>query len=460
MFEVMEDDYLRDRSKDIEDIVNRLLKNLLGLKEEGFSELEYDSIIIAKDLMPSDTVDLDRNRIKGFVTELGGKTSHTAIIANSLDIPYIFGINDLLKSIKNKDLVIMDGYNGKVLVNPEEELVEEYRLKKEIEEEKKLAYEKYKDRPTIAKSGEKLKLLSNISDLGDLYTAVDSSSEGIGLYRTEFLYMNRKEAPSEDEQFKIYKQIMMNMKGKPVTIRTLDIGGDKIVDYLNIPREFNPFLGYRAIRVSLDRRDIFKTQLRAILRASLYGDVKILLPMISSIGQLREAKDLLEEARCELDLEGIKYSPNIELGIMIEVPAVAIQSDIFAREVDFFSIGTNDLIQYTLAVDRGNDKVSDLYDEYHPAVLRLINMTIENAHKNNIYVGMCGEAASNRNLLPVFFGMGLDEYSMNSASILESRHILSQLSKKEWEAEVENILSLSSGREVESYLKGNFSYCK
>ena len=398
---------------------------------------------------------MDKDKVIGIVTELGGRTSHTSIMARSLEIPAVAGVKDITNIAKNGDFMIVDGSKGIVLINPSQDEVEFYQREKEKYEEFKQQTRQMKGKESISKDGVKVEIAANIGTPKDVDNVIENDGEGVGLYRTEFLYMDNDRLPTEDEQFEAYKVVAERLEGKPIVIRTLDVGGDKDIPYLELPKEMNPFLGYRAIRLCLDRRDIFKTQLRALLRASAYGNIKIMFPMISNIQEVREAKRILEEAKEELRKENIPFNEDIEVGIMVEIPSVAIHSDIFAREVDFFSIGTNDLIQYTLAVDRGNQEISHLYNQYDPAVLRLIKMTIDNGHKAGIWVGMCGEAAGDEKLIPVLLGMGLDEFSMNPASILKARYIISNTSKKEVEGMLDEILSLPTAEDVERYIDEN-----
>lgn len=455
LFENIYDEYLRERALDLKDISQRLIRILYGIEGNDLRNIKEESIIVAEDLVPSDTAQMDKDKVIGIVTELGGRTSHTSIMARSLEIPAVAGVKDITNIAKNGDFMIVDGSKGIVLINPSQDEVEFYQREKEKYEEFKQQTRQMKGKESISKDGVKVEIAANIGTPKDVDNVIENDGEGVGLYRTEFLYMDNDRLPTEDEQFEAYKVVAERLEGKPIVIRTLDVGGDKDIPYLELPKEMNPFLGYRAIRLCLDRRDIFKTQLRALLRASAYGNIKIMFPMISNIQEVREAKRILEEAKEELRKENIPFNEDIEVGIMVEIPSVAIHSDIFAREVDFFSIGTNDLIQYTLAVDRGNQEISHLYNQYDPAVLRLIKMTIDNGHKAGIWVGMCGEAAGDEKLIPVLLGMGLDEFSMNPASILKARYIISNTSKKEVEGMLDEILSLPTAEDVERYIDEN-----
>ncbi len=452
VFEAIEDEYLKERALDLKDVSARLLRNLLGVKEVDLSKLDENSIIIAKDLTPSDTAQMDKDKVVGFVTELGGRTSHTSIIARTLDIPAIAGVKEVMNNIEMGDLLIIDGSNGSILVNPTEEEIKDYREKIKKIEEFKEKLQSMKGKKSISKDGVEVEIAANIGGPKDVDNVLKNDGEGIGLYRTEFLFMDRDRMPSEEEQFEAYKEVAVKMDGKPVIIRTLDVGGDKDIPYIDMPEEMNPFLGYRAIRLCLDRQEIFKTQLRAILRASAYGNIKIMFPMISTINEVRQSVKTVDMAKEDLRKENIEFDEDLELGIMVEIPAVAVQADRFAKEVDFFSIGTNDLIQYTTAVDRGNQTISHLYSQYHPAVLRLIKNTIDCGHNEGIWVGMCGEAAGDEKLVPILLGMGLDEFSMSSSSILKSRWIINNMSQKELEPIVEKVLNMDTAEEVEKFL--------
>jgi phosphoenolpyruvate-protein phosphotransferase (PTS system enzyme I) len=364
----------------------------------------------------------------------------------------------MTKSVKNNDIIIIDGEEGTVIINPTQDEINTYKEKRKAFEEFKNKLKELKNSKSISKDGYKVEIAGNIGTPNDIDKVIENGGEGVGLYRTEFLYMDRDKLPTEEEQFESYKIVAEKLEGRPLVIRTLDVGGDKELPYLEMPKEMNPFLGYRAIRLCLDRVDIFKVQLRAILRASAYGNIKIMFPMISSLKEFRDAKQILEEVKNELRVEKIPFNENIEVGIMVEIPSAAIQSDVFAKEVDFFSIGTNDLIQYTLAVDRGNENISYLYSQYHPAVLRLIKMTIENGHKEGIWVGMCGEAAGDERLIPILLGMGLDEFSMSASSILKARYIIKNISKIEMENMIEEILNLETPLQVKQYIDEKITF--
>ncbi len=457
LFENIEDEYIKERLLDIKDVSKRLLRILLEIKNVDLSSLKEKCIIIAEDLIPSEIAKMNKENVIGIVTELGGKTSHTSIMARSLEIPTVVGAKDITDIAKNGDFVIIDGKEGLILLNPSEEEIKTYTKKRKEYEEFKFMMKEMKGKESISKDGIKIEIAANIGIPNDIDEVIKNDGEGVGLYRTEFLFMNSAKLPTEEEQLESYKLVAERLEGKPVVIRTLDIGGDKHIPYLNLQEEMNPFLGYRAIRLCLNNTDLFKIQLRALLRASAFGNIKIMFPMISNIKEIRDSKRLLEEAKAELRSKNILFNENIEVGIMVEIPAVAIHSEIFAKEVDFFSIGTNDLIQYTLAVDRGNQNISHLYNQYHPAVLKLIKITIENGHKAGIWVGMCGEAAGDEKLIPLFLGMGLDEFSMSPSCILKARLIINNTSKKEIESKLDEILNLPTAEDVEIFIDKNIT---
>ena len=424
IFESMEDAYMRERAADIKDVSKRIISNLAGKGGDAFAITEENTIVVAHDLTPSDTAQLDRSKVVAFLTNIGGRTSHSAIMARTLEIPAVVGLGDITKSVKTGDSIIVDGIEGIVIINPDEATVKEYESKreaflKEQEELKKLIEVK-----TVTKSGKRIEVCGNIGKAEDVEGVLANGGDGIGLFRTEFLYMDRDSAPTEEEQYEAYKYVLEKMNGNQVVIRTLDIGGDKTLPYLPLPEEMNPFLGYRAIRLCLDRKELFKVQLRALLRASVYGNLAVMFPMISGIQEFRSAKEVVEECKAELKAEGKEFSDSIQWGIMVEIPAAAVMADELAKEVDFFSIGTNDLIQYTLAADRMSEKVSYLYNPMHPAVLRLIKMTIDGAHKHGKWVGMCGEMAGDEAAIPTLVEYGLDEFSMSASSILTAKKII------------------------------------
>ncbi len=451
----IENEYIQARTKDIKDVSDRLIRILLNIEGFELKSISDKSIIIAEDLVPSDTIQINTNMIEGIITEFGGSTSHAAIIARNLEIPFVSGIKDITELVEHGDLAIVDGFSGHIMINPNEADISEYEDKKRRLNEKKNRLNRVKNLPSISVDGYKVEIAGNIGCPDDIEKVIENGGEGVGLFRTEFLYMDRDRLPTEEEQFEAYKIVAKKLNGKPLVIRTLDVGGDKELPYLDMPKEMNPFLGYRAIRLCLDRKDMFKTQLRAILRASAFGNIKVMFPMISSIQEVREAKAIIEEIKKELGGEKINFNTNIEIGIMIEIPAVAIHSKAFAKEVDFFSIGTNDLIQYTLAVDRGNQNLSYLYNQYHPAVLKLINMAINNGHEEGILVGMCGESAGDERLIPLFLAMGLDEYSVSPANILTTRHTIINTSKEKVALLLDSVFNLDSAEEVEKFIQDN-----
>lgn len=424
IFASMEDEYMRERGADIKDVGKRIMLNIMGKSVNSMDDLDRDTIIVAQDLTPSDTAQLDKDKVIAFLTNIGGRTSHSAIMARTLEIPAIVGMKDITESVKNDDVVIVDGTEGVVIINPDKETIEKYEKSKESFLREKEELKKLINVETVTKAGKRVEVCGNIGKPQDVHQVLENGGEGVGLFRTEFLYMDRDNMPSEDEQFESYKYAVEKMEGKPVVIRTLDIGGDKKLPYLEMPEEMNPFLGYRAIRLCLDRKELFKVQLRALLRASAFGNLKIMFPMISSLSEFKAAKELLKECMNELKAEGKEFNENLETGIMVEIPAAAICADELAKHVDFFSIGTNDLIQYTLAADRMNEKISYLYNPMHPAVLRLIKMTIDAAHKEGKWCGMCGEMAGDENAIATLVEYGLDEYSMSASSILTAKKII------------------------------------
>lgn len=454
MFENMKSAYLRERAADMRDVTKRVLTHLLGLNYVNPADISEEVIVIAEDLTPSDTAQLNRKYVKGFTTNIGGRTSHSAIMARSLEIPAVVGTKDVLSQVNSGDMIIVDGLDGTVIVNPSAEVIDEYKSKRDnhlrqIEEWKKL-----REVPTVSKDGVHVELAANIGTPNDVTGVLENGGEGVGLYRTEFLYMGRTELPSEEVQFNAYKTVLEKMEGKPVVVRTLDIGGDKELPYLDLPKEMNPFLGFRAVRLCLDRKDIFRTQLRALLRASTYGNLRIMFPMIATLDEFREAKALLLEEQEKLVAEGIAVSDSIQLGIMVEIPSTAVLADQFAKEVDFFSIGTNDLIQYTMAADRMNERVSYLYQPYNPAILRLVKMVIDAAHKEGRWAGMCGEMAGDATAIPLLLGLGLDEFSMSATSILPARSQISKLSKAEMKALAEQALEQQTAEQVVKLVRG------
>ena len=453
LFESMDDEYMAGRARDIADIKNRVLAKLANEETINISKLPENTIIVATELTTSDTAKLDFKNVSGIISEIGGTNSHTSIMARTHAIPAITRVEDATKIFRNGDKIAINGSTGEIYLNPTQEETEQLqKLQKQLKEEK-VELEKYKKLDTRTKDDYKVELVANIGTPADIESVIKNSAEGVGLFRSEFLYMDNENMPTEEEQFEAYKKVAEAMGDKPVIIRTLDVGGDKEIKYLHLEKEANPFLGYRAIRLCLDNIAIFKIQLRAILRASAFGNLSIMFPMISSIEELREAKKILEECKKELDGENINYNKNIKTGIMIEIPSAALISVGLATECDFFSIGTNDLIQYTVAVERGNEKISKLYTKYHPAVIKLVKLAIDGAHSANIFCGMCGEAASDELYVPLLVGLGLDEFSMNPNSILKTRKRIGELDRKECEKLANEILIMTSAEEVEKRLK-------
>lgn len=428
MFESMEDNpYMQERATDIRDVTERVMGHLLGVKIPNPSTIDEEVVIVARDLTPSDTAQLNRQYVKGFVTDIGGRTSHSAIMARSMEIPAVVGTKTITAEVNEGDLVIIDGLDGHIIVNPDEETRVEYEQKAATFQSQKDEWQKLKDAQTLSKDGKHVELAANIGTPRDLEGVIENGAEGIGLYRTEFLYMDSETFPTEEEQFEAYKKVLEGMDGKPVVVRTMDIGGDKELPYLELPTEMNPFLGYRAIRICLAEPDMFRTQLRALLRASVYGKLRIMFPMIATLNEFREAKQILEDEKAKLISEGIEVSDEIQVGIMIEIPAAAVLAHQFAKEVDFFSVGTNDLIQYTMAADRMNEQVSYLYQPYNPSILTLLKHVIDSAHAEGKWVGMCGEMAGDQTAVPLLLGLGLDEFSMSASSVLKTRSLISKL---------------------------------
>lgn len=453
LFESMDDELMSQRASDLGDIKNRLLEILTGTVSFSLQDLKTECILVTKDLTPSDTAQMNKAMVLGIITEVGGISSHTAIISRAMELPAVLGVENATSIFKDKDFVIIDGSKGEIITNPtENEIKNAVKIQKDIEEEKRIL-SVYKDKETLTKDGVKVELFANIGGLSDLDSVLNNGAEGIGLFRTEFLYMDSPRLPSEEEQFQVYKKVAVALNGKPVIIRTLDVGGDKDIPYLQLEKEDNPFLGYRAIRICLENDNIFRPQIKALLRASAFGDIKIMFPMISSVDEIRKAKAFVETVKKELDEENISYNKNIELGIMIEIPAASIISDLLATECDFFSIGTNDLTQYTMAVDRGNKKVAYLYSTYNPALLRSITNIIKNAKNAGIMVGMCGEAASDPLMIPFLLAAGLDEFSMTASSVLSSRKLISTYSSSELATKLEEILKIKTEPEARKYLE-------
>ena len=455
IFAGMEDNpYMQERAADIRDVSKRILANLLGVKIPSPATIKDEVVVVAGDLTPSDTAQLNRKYVKAFVTDIGGRTSHSAIMARSLEIPAIVGTKEITSLAKDGDLIIIDGLSGDVFLNPSEDVVAEYRAKAEAFAAQQAEWEKLKDADTFTKDGHQVELAANIGTPKDLEGVIHNGAEGVGLYRTEFLYMDSHDMPTEEDQFEAYKAVLEGMNGKPVVVRTMDIGGDKELPYLPLPHEMNPFLGYRAIRISLNEPEMFRTQLRALLRASVYGKLRIMFPMIATLNDFRGAKALLEEEKAKLVAEGVAVSDDIQVGIMIEIPAAAVLAHQFAKEVDFFSIGTNDLIQYTMAADRMNERVSYLYQPYNPSILTLIKHVIDSAHKEGKWAGMCGEMAGDQTAVPLLVGLGLDEFSMSASSVLKTRSLISKLTLEEMKALADKAINeCATVQEVEALVE-------
>lgn len=448
IFESMDNEYMKERAADIRDVSKRVLAHILGVELPNPSIIDESVVIIGHDLTPSDTAQLNKQYVQGFVTNIGGRTSHSAIMSRSLEIPAVVGTKAITSQVKQGDIIIVDGLTGDVIIDPSEDEVKAYQHKRQSFFADREELKKLRDEPSKTADGQHVELAANIGTPNDLEGVKDNGAEGIGLYRTEFLYMGRDTMPSEEEQFEAYKKVLEEMKDKRVVVRTLDIGGDKELPYLNLPKEMNPFLGYRAIRLCLDQTEIFRPQLRALLRASTYGKLNIMFPMVATVQEFRDAKALLLEEKANLESEGVKVSDDIELGIMVEIPSTAALADVFAKEVDFFSIGTNDLIQYTMAADRMSERVSYLYQPYNPAILRLVKQVIEASHKEGKWTGMCGEMAGDETAIPLLLGLGLDEFSMSATSILKARRQIKNLSQTEMQHLADKAIQCSTVDEV------------
>ncbi|ELX9438147.1 phosphoenolpyruvate--protein phosphotransferase [Staphylococcus pseudintermedius] len=453
IFESMDNEYMKERAADIHDVAKRVLAHILGVELPNPSIIDESVIIVAHDLTPSDTAQLNKQYVQGFVTNIGGRTSHSAIMSRSLEIPAVVGTKSISESVQQGDMVIVDGLTGDVIVNPSDDEIKAYQHKRESFFADREALKQLRDEPSKTLDGHEVELAANIGTPNDLEGVHNNGAEGIGLYRTEFLYMGRDNMPTEDEQFEAYKKVLESMEGKRVVVRTLDIGGDKELPYLNLPEEMNPFLGYRAIRLCLDQPEIFRPQLRALLRASAYGKLNIMFPMVATIQEFRDAKALLLEEKENLKQEGVEVSDDIELGIMVEIPATAALADVFAKEVDFFSIGTNDLIQYTMAADRMSERVSYLYQPYNPSILRLIKQVIDASHQEGKWTGMCGEMAGDETAIPLLIGLGLDEFSMSATSILKARRQIKDLSRTEMVQLADRALNCATVDEVVDLVK-------
>ncbi|MGO2038896.1 MAG: phosphoenolpyruvate--protein phosphotransferase [Staphylococcus equorum] len=453
IFENMDNKYMKERAADIRDVSKRVLAHILGVELPNPSIIDESVVIIGNDLTPSDTAQLNKEFVQGFVTNIGGRTSHSAIMSRSLEIPAVVGTKSITEDVKQGDMIIVDGLTGEVIIDPTDDEVIAYENKRERFFEDKKELQKLRNEETKTIDGKHAELAANIGTPNDLTGVIENGAEGIGLYRTEFLYMGRDEMPTEDEQFEAYKKVLETMEDKRVVVRTLDIGGDKELPYLNLPEEMNPFLGYRAIRLCLDQPDIFRPQLRALLRASVYGKLNIMFPMVATINEFRDAKALLLEEKENLKQEGTDVSDDIELGIMVEIPSTAALADVFAKEVDFFSIGTNDLIQYTMAADRMSERVSYLYQPYNPSILRLVKQVIEASHKEGKWTGMCGEMAGDEIAIPLLLGLGLDEFSMSATSVLKARRQIKGLSQNEMEELSQRAINCATSEEVQELVE-------
>ncbi len=453
MFKNMDNEYMRERAADIQDVTKRVMAHLLKVTFPDPALIDEEVVIVAEDLTPSDTAQLNKQFVKGFTTNIGGRTSHSAIMARSLEIPAVVGTKNITDTAEKDTLVIVDGIDGEVIVDPDEKQLATYKQKQADFEEQKQEWAKLKDEPTKTADGKHVELVANIGTPDDVEGVINNGGEGVGLYRTEFLYMGKSELPTEEEQYEAYKSVLEQMGDKPVVVRTLDIGGDKELSYLDLPKELNPFLGFRAIRLCLERDDIFRTQLRALLRASTSGNLKIMFPMIATLDEFRQAKAILLEEKENLTNAGTEVSDDIEIGIMVEIPSTAVIARQFAKEVDFFSIGTNDLIQYTMAADRMNERVSYLYQPYNPSILNLVNNVIEAAHAEGKWAGMCGEMAGDSIAIPILLGLGLDEFSMSATSILPARTQIKDLSKEELASFKDKLLSMNTAEEVEQFIR-------
>ncbi|MBS6955075.1 MAG: phosphoenolpyruvate--protein phosphotransferase [Enterocloster asparagiformis] len=454
MFASMGDELMQQRATDMRDIKTRMQKILMGVRSVDISSLPAGSVIVAKDLTPSMTAGINPANVTGIITELGGRTSHSAILARALEIPAVVAIENLMEQVKDGDDLVLDGSTGEVMVNPDAAVKAEYETKRDAFLKEKKELEQYIGKPSVTRDGVQVEIVANIGKPEDAEKVLQYDGEGVGLFRTEFLFMDRTSMPTEEEQFEAYKKVAIAMNGKPVIIRTLDIGGDKEIPYMGLEKDENPFLGYRAIRFCLDRKeDIYKPQLRALLRASAFGNIRIMVPLVTCIEEYREARGLVEELKAELDEKGIAYKKDIQVGIMVETAAASLIADIFAREVDFFSIGTNDLTQYTMSVDRGNKKVSYLYSTFNPAVLRSIRHIIACGREAGIMVGMCGEAASDPMMIPLLLAFGLNEFSMSASAILKARKMVTEYSVEELQKVADKAMSFATAAEVEQYMK-------
>jgi len=453
MLRGMDSEMLRERAADVLDVSGRVMSHLLGRPYAALSGITEETVVVAQDLTPSDTAQLDMDYVRGFVTEIGSRTSHSAIMARSLELPAIVGAGKAAAGIPHGATIVLDAIEGRIVVDPSEAELAQYRTKKEAYDRRTAELKQLAKEPSISADGVHVELAANIGGVEDVAKALENGADGVGLFRTEFLYMGRSSLPTEEEQYETYRHVLDKMNGKRVVIRTLDIGGDKELPYLSLPKESNPFLGLRAVRFCLSREDVFRTQLRALLRASTAGKLNIMFPMIAVAAELRQAKAILAEERAKLEREGVPVAGDIEVGIMIEIPAAALNADYLAKEVDFFSIGTNDLIQYTMAADRMNDSVSYLYQPYHPSILRLVRMVIQAARREGKWTGMCGEMAGDLTAIPLLLGLGLGEFSMSASSVLPARELVKRLSRAEWERFADEALQLGTQEEVKQFVE-------
>lgn len=453
MFKAIGDPYMSERAADIKDVYERIIGISLGLERPNLATINEESIIVAVDLTPSETGQLNKKFVKGFATDIGGRTSHSAIMARSMEIPAVLGLKDITNSVKDGDILAINGQSGHVIINPSDEEIKEFKKQAEELEKLKALWETFKNKPSITRDGKNVIIAANIGSPDDLESTHKSTADAIGLFRSEFLYMGKLNWPSEDEQFEAYKKVLQGMSGKQVIIRTLDIGGDKTLDYFKFPEEENPFLGYRAVRLCLDQTDIFRTQLRALIRASEFGSLGIMFPMIATLDEFKQCKKIFDEEYNNLKKINPKISDKIEVGMMVEIPSTAVHAEIFCKYADFVSIGTNDLMQYTMACDRMNEKVSYLYKPLNPSILRLIKMTIEGAHKAGKWCGMCGEMAGDINVIPLLVGMGLDEFSMSASSVLRARELISRTDSNKMKKIVDEVIMADDQNEVIEILK-------
>ena len=453
MLSEIDDEYLKERAGDIRDIGNRLIKNILGMHIVDLGDIAEESILVAYDLTPSETAQLNLEKVLGFITDIGGRTSHTSIMARSLELPAIVGTNDVTTRVNTGDYLILDAVNNRVYVNPTQAEIDELKTLEAKLAEEKAELAKLKDLPAVTLDGHKVEVVANIGTIRDCEGAHRNGAEGVGLYRTEFLFMDRDQLPSEEEQFIAYKEVVEAMEGRLVVLRTMDIGGDKELPYLNLPKEMNPFLGWRAIRIALDRREILRAQLRAVLRASAFGKLAVMFPMIISVEEIRELKSVLETLKAELRAEGKAFDENIQVGVMVETPSAAVNAKFLAKEVDFFSIGTNDLTQYTLAVDRGNELISHLYNPMSPSVLSLIKQVIDASHAEGKWTGMCGELAGDERATLLLLGMGLDEFSMSAISVPHIKKLVRNVSYQEAKALADEALQKPTAAEIEQLIQ-------